>query len=458
VDLFGDDSATEVPWAPLALRMRPGTLAEFAGQEHILGEGKLLPRMLRADRLSSLIFYGPPGTGKTALAHVIANTTQATFEELNASSASVADVRQVLARARDRLRAERRTVLFIDELHRFNRAQQDVLLPDVERGVIILIGATTQNPFFAINAPLVSRSQIFQFAPLDREDIRTILQRALADGECGLGQYQVRITEDALDHLVEMSDGDARRGLNALEVGVLSAEPDADGRIHYDLEVAVESIQRKAIVYDGTGDQHYDAASAFIKSMRGSDPDAALYWMAAMLEAGEDLRFIARRIVICAAEDVGNAEPRALEVATAAMQAAEFVGLPEARIILAQAVTFIACAPKSNASYLGIARALEDVRNERTQPVPKHLRSTGYRGAERLGHGVGYRYAHDGEDHWVEQEYLGVEKTYYEPTDQGEEARMRARLEELRRRRQETEDKGGSPSDDGRNSEGGPRK
>ena len=458
MDLFGDDSATEVPWAPLALRMRPGTLAEFAGQEHILGEGKLLPRMLRADRLSSLIFYGPPGTGKTALAHVIANTTQATFEELNASSASVADVRQVLARARDRLRAERRTVLFIDELHRFNRAQQDVLLPDVERGVIILIGATTQNPFFAINAPLVSRSQIFQFAPLDREDIRTILQRALADGECGLGQYQVRITEDALDHLVEMSDGDARRGLNALEVGVLSAEPDADGRIHYDLEVAVESIQRKAIVYDGTGDQHYDAASAFIKSMRGSDPDAALYWMAAMLEAGEDLRFIARRIVICAAEDVGNAEPRALEVATAAMQAAEFVGLPEARIILAQAVTFIACAPKSNASYLGIARALEDVRNERTQPVPKHLRSTGYRGAERLGHGVGYRYAHDGEDHWVEQEYLGVEKTYYEPTDQGEEARMRARLEELRRRRQETEDKGGSPSDDGRNSEGGPRK
>jgi len=456
VDLFGEETPTEVPWAPLALRMRPRTLAEFTGQGHILGEGKLLSRMLRADRLSSLIFYGPPGTGKTALAHVVANTTQAAFEELNASSASVADVRRVLTRARDRLRAEHRTVLFIDELHRFNRAQQDVLLPDVERGVIILIGATTQNPFFAINAPLVSRSQIFQFAPLEREDIRALLQRALADEERGLGQYQVRITEEALDHLVEMSDGDARRALNALEVGVLSAEADADGCIHYDLEVAVESIRRKAIVYDSTGDQHYDAASAFIKSMRGSDPDAALYWMATMLEAGEDLRFIARRIVICAAEDVGNAEPRALVLATAAMQAAEFVGLPEARIILAQAVTFIACAPKSNASYLGIARALDDVRNERTQPVPKHLRSTGYRGAKRLGHGVGYRYAHDGEDHWVAQEYLGVEKTYYEPTDQGEEARMKARLEELRRRRQEAEDEAENPPEDGSDGQGGP--
>ncbi len=454
--LFGEEAPTEAPWAPLALRMRPRTLAEFAGQEHILGEGKLLRRMLRADRLTSLIFYGPPGTGKTALAHVIANTTQATFEELNASSATVADVRQVLARARDRLRADRRTVLFIDELHRFNRAQQDVLLRDVERGVVILIGATTHNPFFAINAPLVSRSQIFQFEPLGHQEIHLLLQRALADEERGLGQYQVRITEEALDHLVEMSDGDARRALSALEVGVLSAEPDARGVIHYDLEVAVESIQRKAIVYDGTGDEHYDAASAFIKSMRGSDPDAALYWMAKMLEAGEDLRFIARRIVICAAEDVGNAEPRALEVATAAMQAAEFVGLPEARIILAQAVTFIACAPKSNASYLGISRALEDVRNERTVPVPKHLRGTGYRGAERLGHGVGYKYAHDGEDHWVDQEYLGVEKTYYQPTDQGYEARMKARLEELRRRREGGQEQGDSVQQQGSEAGSGP--
>lgn len=404
--------------------------------------------MLRADRLSSLIFYGPPGTGKTALARVIARMTQAAFEELNASSATVADVRQVLARARDRLRAGRRTVLFIDELHRFNRAQQDVLLPDVERGVITLIGATTQNPFFALNAPLVSRSQIFHFEPLGREEIRTLLLRALRDPERGLGQYQVDITEEALDHLVEMSDGDARRALNALEVGVLSAEPDAEGRIRYDLEVAAESIQRKAIVYDGTGDEHYDAASAFIKSMRGSDPDAALYWMAKMLEAGEDPRFIARRIVICAAEDVGNAEPQALQVATAAMQAAEFVGLPEARIILAQAVTFIACAPKSNASYLGIAQALQDVRNERTIPVPKHLRSAGYRGAKRLGHGVGYKYAHEGEDHWVDQEYLGVEKHYYQPTDQGYEARLKARLEELRRRREAAE--GAEAADAGR--------
>jgi len=446
MDLFGEGSQPEVPWAPLAVRMTPRTLEEFVGQEHILGEGKLLRRMLRADRLSSLIFYGPPGTGKTALAHVIANTTQAAFEGMNASAATVADVRQVLGRARDRLRASRRTVLFIDELHRFNRAQQDVLLPDVEQGVVILIGATTQNPFFAINAPLVSRSQIFQFEPLGRADIRVILERALADRERGLGQYQVRATPEALDHLVAMSDGDARRALSALEVGVLSAEPDANGVIPYDLQVAAESIQRKAIVYDGTGDEHYDAASAFIKSMRGSDPDAALYWMAKMLEAGEDPRFIARRIVICAAEDVGNAEPQALEVATAAMQAAEFVGLPEARIILAQAVTFIACSPKSNASYLGIARALDDVANERTVPVPKHLRGTGYRGAERLGHGVGYRYAHEGEGHWVDQEYLGVDKTYYEPTDQGFEARLKARLEELRRRRERGEPRAGEPA------------
>jgi len=440
VSLFKEEAETRAPWAPLALRMRPRVLEEFAGQEHIVGEGKLLWRMLKADRLSSLIFYGPPGSGKTALAHVIANTTQAAFEELNASSASVADVREVLARARDRLRAEKRTVLFLDEIHRFNRVQQDVLLPDVERGVVVLIGATTQNPFFAINAPLVSRSQIFQLNPLGREEIRTLIERALTDEERGLGQYGVRMTDEAMEHLVEMCDGDARRALNALEVGVLSAEPDADGRILYDLELAVESIQRKAIVYDGTGDQHYDAASAFIKSMRGSDPDAALYWMATMLEAGEDPRFIARRVVICAAEDVGNAEPRALPLATAAFHAAEFVGLPEAQIILAQAVTFIACAPKSNASYLGISRARQDVRNERTVPVPKHLRSTGYRGAEQLGHGVGYKYAHDGQDHWVDQEYLGVRKVYYEPTDLGAEAALKARLEEFRRRREEAQE------------------
>ena len=426
------------PNAPLAARMRPRSVAEFVGQEHFFGEGKLLRRMLDADRLASVIFYGPPGTGKTALAHVIAGHTQARFEALNAAACGVAEVREVLAAAKHRRRASgQRTVLFVDEIHRFNKAQQDVLLPDVEEGVVVLIGATTHNPFFTVVPALVSRSQIFEFQPLSVEDIRTLMQRALADAERGLGACKVSLADEALDHLATLSDGDARRALNALEVGVLTTEPDADGVVQFDLAVAEDSIQRKAIVYDRDEDAHYDAASAFIKSMRGSDPDAALYWMAKMLEAGEDPRFIARRIVICAAEDVGNANPHALILANAALQIAEFVGLPEAKIPLAQAVTFIACCPKSNAAYKAIAAAEKDVKEGRTMAVPDHLRDASYRGAERLGRGQGYQYAHDHEGHYVEQDYIPEERVYYEPTDQGYEKAFKERLEWLRKRKRD---------------------
>ncbi len=423
------------PNAPLAHRMRPRTAEEFVGQDHFFGPDKLLWRMLKADRLSSLLFYGPPGTGKTALAHVIANATKAHFEEINAATSSTRDVRRVLSEARERsLRLKQRTILFVDELHHFNRTQQDILLPDVEKGTVILIGATVHNPFFAINSPLISRSQIFQFEPLSREDIKTLLRRALTDKERGLGGYKVKMEEEALEHLAEMSEGDARRALNALEVGVLSARADEQGTIHYDLKVAEESIQRKAIVYDKLGDAHYDAASAFIKSMRGGDPDAALYWMAKMLEAGEDPRFIARRIVILAAEDVGNADPMALVLASSALNALEFVGMPEARIPLAQAVTYLATAPKSNASYLAIEKALEDVKGERTQPVPKHLRDAHYPGAAKLGHGTGYKYPHNYKGQWVEQEYMPEKKQYYEPKAVGLEAEIKKRLEEWRKK------------------------
>jgi len=421
---------------PLAARMRPRTVDEFVGQSHFFAPGKLLWRLLKADRLSSALFYGPPGTGKTTLAHVIARTTEARFEEINAAMSSVSQVRDIIARAQRRRQAGgQRTVLFVDELHRFSKSQQDVLLPDVEKGTIILVGATTHNPFFAITSPLVSRSQIFQFEPLARDEIKTILRRALADEKRGLGAYQVNAAEEALDHLAETSDGDARRPLNALEIGVLSAEPDEQGVIQFTLAVAEESIQRKAIDYDRDEDAHYDTASAFIKSMRGSDPDAALYWMAKMLEGGEDPRFIARRLVICAAEDVGNAAPLALVLANAAMQAAEFVGMPEAQIPLAQAVTYIATAPKSNASYAAIAKARQDVQDGRTLPVPEHLRDAGYKGAQRLGHGKGYKYAHDYDDHWVDQDYIPCDRIYYEPTDQGHEKVIKERLERLRARR-----------------------
>jgi putative ATPase len=392
--------------------------------------------MIKADRLASLIFYGPPGTGKTALAYVIARRTEAYFELVNAVTSNVAELRDILLRAADRKqRSGRRTVLFIDELHRFNRAQQDVLLPDVERGTVILIGATTHNPFHSINSPLLSRSQIFQFKPLELEEVRTLLRRALEDAERGLGKYAVEADDAALDHLIEICDGDARRALNALEVGVLSTEPGRDGSVHFDLALAEASIQRKALVYDRDEDEHYDTASAFIKSMRGSDPDAALYWMAKMLEGGEDPRFIARRIVICAAEDVGNAAPNALVLATAAQQAVEFVGMPEARIPLAQAVTYIACAPKSNAAYLAIDAAQQDVREGRTLPVPDHLKDASYPGAERLGHGEGYKYAHSFEGHWVDQDYIPTTRIYYRPTNLGHEKALKARLDAIRKAR-----------------------
>jgi putative ATPase len=415
---------------PLAARMRPRSLDEFIGQEHFLGPGKLLRRLLQADRLNSVIFHGPPGCGKTSLAHVIAQQTRCHFRQLNAVAAGIKEVRELLQEARLALEETgQRTILFVDELHHFNRSQQDILLPDVEEGRIILLGTTTQNPFFAVNSPLLSRSQIFSFEPLTREHIRALLQRTLADSERGLGQVQVNMSEEATAFLAEMSDGDARRALTALEVGVLSTE---ERPVNFTLAVAQESIQRKALDYDATGDAHYDVISAFIKSMRGSDPDAAIYWLARMLEAGEDPRFIARRIIIFASEDVGNADPQALVVAAAAVQAVEFVGLPECQLPLAQAVTYLATAPKSNASTLAIGRAREDVRSGRTLPVPKHLRDTHYQGAEQLGH-EGYQYSHDSPMGWVPQTYLPEGRRYYEPVDRGHEALIRQRLEALRK-------------------------
>jgi putative ATPase len=419
---------------PLASRMRPRTLEEFVGQEHFLGEGKLLRRMLQADRLGSLIFYGPPGTGKTSLAEVIARHTQSRFRQLNAASAGVKELRSELDDARKRLATSgERTLLFVDELHHFNKTQQDVLLPDVENGVVSMIGATTANPFFSLVSALVSRSHVFEFKPLTKDRVLALLRSALSDRERGLGGLKVAATDDALDFLAEICDGDARRALAALEIGVRSQ---SGPRYVFDLGIAQESIQKKAIVYDADGDQHYDVASAFIKSMRGSDPDAAIYWLARMLEAGEDPRFIARRIVIAASEDVGNADPQALLVANAAAEATDRIGMPECRIILAQAVTYLSCAPKSNASYMAINAALDDVRSQRVIPVPTHLRDASYDGAKRLGHGEGYQYAHEGEGGWVDQDYLGVEKTYYEPVERGTEAEFRQRLEELRTRRQ----------------------
>src|SRR5262245_26672690 len=420
---------------PLAARMRPRTIDEFVGQEHFFGPGKLLRRMLQADRLSSVVFYGPPGTGKTALAAVIAQHTKSRFRVLNATASGTKEVRELLEQARRDLELHgERTILFIDEIHRFNKTQQDVLLPDVEDGVVILIGATTENPFFSINSPLVSRSQIFTFEPLTREHIKTILERALTDKERGLGEIAVKLHPDALEFLAEMSDGDARRALTALEIGVKSSTTEP---VEFTVEVAQDSIQRKVLNYDPTGDTHYDLASAFIKSMRGSDPDAAVYWLARMLEAGEDPRFIARRMVILASEDVGNADPHALSVATAAAHAVEFVGLPECQLNLSQAVIYLATAPKSNSATTAIGAARDDVKNGRTIPVPKHLRDASYFGAKKLGHGEGYQYAHDGEGGFVAQDYLGVEKTYYEPTDHGYEAEIAKRLEEWKRRKRE---------------------
>ena len=433
-DLFAADEpgVTEAPSAsaPLAARMRPRTLDEVVGQRHIVGEGKLLRRAIEADRISSIILFGPPGTGKTSLAQVIAASTRSRFERLNAVESSVADLRRVIAAAG--ARAENGgppTLLFIDEIHRFNKAQQDVLLPDVESGRVRLIGATTHNPFFYVNSPLVSRSQVFQLEPLTEADLRSLMTRALADEERGLGGRGIVLDEDAAAHLATISDGDARKSLSALELAALTTPADADGRIHITLAVAEESIQRKAVVYDGDGDAHYDTISAFIKSMRGSDPDAALYWLAKMIYAGEDPRFIARRVVICASEDVGMADSNALVVATAAAQAVELVGLPEAQLNLAHAVVYIATAPKSNRVTTAIGAALGDVREGRTLAVPEHLRDAHYKGAKKLGHGAGYKYSHDYEGGYVPQAYLTEGRRYYEPTENGLEKRIKERLD-----------------------------
>jgi putative ATPase len=420
---------------PLAARMRPASLDEFAGQEHFLGEGKLLRRLLAADRLGSVIFYGPPGTGKTTLSHLLAKATRSRFRELSAVTSGVKELREVLEEARDRLESSgERTLLFVDEIHRFNRAQQDVLLPDVEEGVVILVGATTQNPFFALNSALVSRSRIFEFKPLSIEQIKSLIRRALADKQRGLGREQVNIDDDALEFLAEVSDGDARRALGALEVGVLSS---SERPLKFTRALAEESVQRKAVDYDRLGDAHYDAASALIKSIRGSDPDAALYWLAKMLEGGEDIRFITRRLVILASEDVGNADPHALPLAVAAMQACEFIGLPECQLTLSQAVTYLACAPKSNAATLAIGEALHDIREGRTLPVPVKLKDKHYQGAKRLGHGENYEYSHNSPDAVAAQDYLGVERIYYRPVDRGFEKELAGRLEKIRVRLRE---------------------
>ena len=425
--------------APLAVRMRPRTLEEMAGQQEFLGPGKLLPRMLKADRVSSLVFHGPPGSGKTTLAHVIARTTRAAFHALDAASASVKDVRQIAAAARARLANEgRKAIVFIDELHRFSRAQQDVLLRDVESGAIILIGATTENPFFAVNSPLLSRSTIFRFEPLSEADVVALLRRALADAERGLGRHEVNASDEALAHLARISDGDARRALTALEVGVLS-QTGGDGPIEFDLAAAQESIQQKAVQYDKAGDAHYDAASALIKSMRGSDPDAAVYWLARMIVAGEDPRFIARRVAILASEDIGNADPRAITVASAAYDITERIGLPECQLTLAQAVIYMACAPKSNASAVAVWQAVSDVKNDRTAPVPRHLRNAPHpKMKSEYGHSEGYQYSHDYPGGVSpDQDYLGVDKSYYQPTARGYEKHIAAYLEWARKLRAE---------------------
>ena len=415
--------------APLAERMRPRTLEEYAGQGHILGPGKLLRRAIEADRISSILLFGPPGTGKTTLAQIIALSTESRFERLSGVESNVADIRRVIATAANRLKnTGAKTILFIDEIHRFNKAQQDVLLPDVENGNIRLIGATTHNPFFYINSPLVSRSQVFQLEPLTVADLHALLRRALTD-ERGLAHIPVDATDDALAHLATVADGDARKCLNALELGILTTPPGPDGRVQFTKQVAEESIQRKAVVYDGDGDQHYDTISAFIKSMRGSDPDAVIYWLAKMLYAGEDIRFIARRIVICAAEDIGLADPQALVVAVAAQQAVEFVGLPEARIPLAQAALYLATAPKSNRAYEAINKALAEVETGVTLAVPRHLRDANHKKAAKALDHKGYKYAHDYEGGYVPQAYIPEGRRYYEPTEHGHERRIKERLD-----------------------------
>ncbi len=431
--------------APLAVRLRPETLDEFVGQQHFLGKGKLLRRMLQANRLTSAIFYGPPGTGKTTLAHIIARVVDAHFEHVNAASTTVKEVRALLDTARQRVETGGgKTVLFVDELHRFNRSQQDVLLDDVEHGLVILLGATTENPFFSIRTPLLSRSQIFQFNPLSIEDVESVLRRALSDVSAGFGGDNVSASDAAIRQLAIAADGDARRALTALEVAVLSQRADSNSTdpVVVDEALAAESIQKKVIRYDRDGDEHYDTASALIKSIRGSDPDAAVYWLARMLEAGEDPRFVARRLVISAAEDIGNADPMGLVLAQAAADATLFVGLPECKLPLAQAAIYLSCAEKSNACTLAIKAADHDVRTGQSVPVPKHLRDASYKGAKGLGHGDGYRYPHDCDEGIAAQEYLGVDRTYYTPVDRGEESRLLKYLAKAKKMRH-----AGPPSD-----------
>ena len=422
--------------SPLASRLRPTKLEEVVGQQHIIGKEKLLYRAIKADKLQSVIFYGPPGTGKTTLAKVIAKTTSAEFMQINATSAGKKDMEAVIEKAKQLQGMDgKRTILFIDEIHRFNKGQQDYLLPFVEDGTVTLIGATTENPYFEVNGALISRSIIFELKPLDKEDIKTLLHRALEDMEKGMGAYRAVADEDALEFLADVSNGDARSALNAIELGILTTERSADGLIHITLDVASECIQKRVIKYDKNGDSHYDNISAFIKSMRGSDPDAAVYYLAKMLYAGEDVTFIARRIMICASEDVGNADPNALTVAVSAAQAVERLGMPEARIVLAQAVTYVASAPKSNAAYLAVDKALSVVRESRTAPVPAYLCDAHYKGAAKLGRGIGYKYAHDYPNHYVEQQYLPdayKDMKFYEPTENGYEQTIREYFKKIK--------------------------
>ena len=422
--------------SPLASRLRPRTLDEVVGQQHIIGKDKLLYRAIKADKLGSVIFYGPPGTGKTTLAKVIANTTQADFKQINATVAGKKDMEEVVTEAKNNMGMYgRRTILFVDEIHSFNKGQQDYLLPFVEDGTLTLIGATTENPYFEVNGALLSRSRIFELKPLEKDDIKQLIYRAVTDSERGMGTYRVKIEEDAADFLADTANGDARAALNAVELGVLTTERSEDGLIHIDLAAAQECIQKRAVRYDKDGDNHYDTISAFIKSMRGSDPDAAVYYLARMLYAGEDIKFIARRIMICASEDVGNADPQALNVAVSAALAAERIGLPEAQIILSQAASYVACAPKSNAAYVAIQNAMENVKTTRTMPVPVHLQDRHYKGAAKLGHGEGYKYAHDYPKHYVKQQYLpdGMEGTvFYEPSDNGYEKQIKAYMKWLK--------------------------
>ena len=436
-ELFEQPQAPESSPAhvPLAARMRPRDLSEYIGQNHLLGPGKILRRAIEADRLSSLILYGPPGCGKTALGFLVATRTKSHVEKINAVSANVEDLRRAIEAARLRRSSQgKKTILFIDEIHRFNKAQQDVLMPHVEDGTLLLIGATTHNPFFSLVSPLLSRSLVAELKPLSKEELIALLRRATTDKERGLGSMNLKVEEEALTFLAAVADGDARRSLNGLELAAATTPAEKDGSIRITREVAEESVQKKAVVYDRDEDAHYDTISAYIKSMRGSDPDAALYWLAKMLYAGEDPRFIARRLVICSSEDVGNADPQALLIATAAQQAVEFVGLPECRIPLAQATIYVACAPKSNAAYMGIEKAMSDVEKGTTLEVPEHLKDAHYPGAKELGRGEGYKYAHSYPDHYVKQDYMPEKRRYYEPTDEGFEKEVKERLLRLRRK------------------------